>query len=752
MNIKNTIKKIGALATGGALLGATMTGALANLEDYPQPFIQDGQFDGQVVIGSMGTGSGIASDMVGAMNVVAQLQADSVTPVSVGGGSSSLEGGELLDEEPMNQPIDTDNVLDDRDLAGFQDTSVRFDGNDIDVAEEFEHNNLEVATSLPSASRAQEDFAMDPYLTVESGDLTYRLNFEDDVSESSFSEDELEVPFMGTELEITDTPGGNELSVTTSNEQFLEEGDTVQIDGRTAELLRVGENSVRVSVDGETQVINDGEEERFTDSGDFEVQVNGIFYIEGADDNGANLELGQELSNTVDDGDSAELFGEPSDESEAEFVWDIDLSSGAAGEIDSGDHVGLRLNHDALEIEDINEDRERAALAAGEALEFPNNYVDVNFEGAEVSSYEDVTVEAFEDETVYPEDGDSVDLEFGYLIETSSDVINADGASGSAEGDQIYIGENSTGGQQVWVYDGQDDVLVHGAADFNDWNDAGSGFNGYLDLGDQVDIILPEDDGDTTSNNVLSDVSAGSATVEEHLRFSFEAQEGSQQEQLALVTGSGNDYFGNQDEEEAGDLVYLNGSVDNFDIGNSSTYSTDNLGNQDFDIMTTYGVTFSETESQFSSGSTFEFSVPDEEQTAAVSVTTRDTTTTSGSSGDEAYNVNPLPIGQFAVTDEQAASPGDTPMISVGGPRANSVSAELLDNPSQSEIDEMFNEGEGKIMYFEDEQAVMVGGYSAEDTTGATQVLANYDDFDLSGNDVTVLTSDLSDLSVVSAE
>lgn len=735
MNIKNTIKKIGALATGGALLGATMTGALANLEDYPQPFIQDGQFDGQVVVGSMGTGSGIATDMVGAMNVVAQLQADSVTPVSVGSGSGSqLEGGETLDEEPMNEPITTDTLLDDRDLAGFQDTSVRFDGNDIDVAEEFEHNNMSVTTSLPNANRSVDDFGMDPYLTVESEDLTYRLVFEDNVSESNLgtnsNEDELEVPFMGTELEITAVPGDNELSVTTSNEQFLEEGDTVQVDGRTVELLRVGEQSVRVSVDGETQVISETGEERFDDAGDFEVAVNGVFYIEGADDNGANLELGSELSNTVEDGDSAELFGEPSDESEAAFVWDIDLGDDA--DIEPGDSVGIRLNQDALEIDDINEDRERAALAVGESLEFPNNYVDVNFEGPEVSSYEDVTVEAFEDETVYPEDGDNVDLDFGYVVQTEEDVITASQGNVEEEGSQLYVGVADSGQHQVWVDNGEDDVLVtNTSATTGNWDST----DVELDLGDTVDVLLPDNNGD------LGNVVANSSTpVSEHLRFSFTAQEGTDDETLGLVTESGNDYFGPSDEEEAEDLYY------------DGTGGSDLLGNQDFDIMTTYGVTFSETESQFSSGSTFEFSVPDEEQTAAVSVTTRDTTTTSGSSGDEAYNVNPLPIGQFAVTDQQAASPGDTPMISVGGPRANSVSAELLDNPSQSEIDEMFNEGEGKIMYFEDEQAVMVGGYSAEDTTGATQVLANHEDFDLSGNDVTVMTSDLSDLSVVSAE
>ena len=53
MKVRKAIKKIVALSTGAAMLGATMFGAMAaNLADYPSPlFIKDGVFDGVLVVG-----------------------------------------------------------------------------------------------------------------------------------------------------------------------------------------------------------------------------------------------------------------------------------------------------------------------------------------------------------------------------------------------------------------------------------------------------------------------------------------------------------------------------------------------------------------------------------------------------------------------------------------------------------------------------------------------------------------------------
>ena len=52
MNTKKVIKRLAAVATGAAMLGATVMGAFAaDLSDYPDMFVSDGTFDGYFVVG-----------------------------------------------------------------------------------------------------------------------------------------------------------------------------------------------------------------------------------------------------------------------------------------------------------------------------------------------------------------------------------------------------------------------------------------------------------------------------------------------------------------------------------------------------------------------------------------------------------------------------------------------------------------------------------------------------------------------------
>jgi hypothetical protein len=82
MKLRKTIKRIVALTTGATMLGATVLGAMAaDLSEYPSPmFIKDGKFDGLIVIGA----DGDTQDMLGAMDIISSLQA-----VAVAGSSGS---------------------------------------------------------------------------------------------------------------------------------------------------------------------------------------------------------------------------------------------------------------------------------------------------------------------------------------------------------------------------------------------------------------------------------------------------------------------------------------------------------------------------------------------------------------------------------------------------------------------------------------------------------------------------------------
>ncbi|MFT4326674.1 MAG: hypothetical protein ACMXYK_04185 [Candidatus Woesearchaeota archaeon] len=96
MNVKKVVRKIAAVATGTALLGATILGAsAANLNNYPEPFVADGVANVQFVIGS-----GSTDDYLGALDIATNLQASAVSSstVNVPGAASTVEveGGYAL--------------------------------------------------------------------------------------------------------------------------------------------------------------------------------------------------------------------------------------------------------------------------------------------------------------------------------------------------------------------------------------------------------------------------------------------------------------------------------------------------------------------------------------------------------------------------------------------------------------------------------------------------------------------------------
>ncbi|NJL44453.1 MAG: S-layer protein [Nitrosarchaeum sp.] len=88
MNSKRLIKKIVALGAGASMVGMTLAGAMAyNLADYPAPFVQNGVFDGSIVVGERAA----TSDVIGAIDIAASLQASSTMEVELNvPGSSSV--------------------------------------------------------------------------------------------------------------------------------------------------------------------------------------------------------------------------------------------------------------------------------------------------------------------------------------------------------------------------------------------------------------------------------------------------------------------------------------------------------------------------------------------------------------------------------------------------------------------------------------------------------------------------------------
>ena len=59
-----------------------------------------------------------------------------------------------------------------------------------------------------------------------------------------------------------------------------------------------------------------------------------------------------------------------------------------------------------------------------------------------------------------------------------------------------------------------------------------------------------------------------------------------------------------------------------------------------------------------------------------------------------------------------------------------------------------FEPGKAMIELFDSQNALLVAGYTAQDTLGAAYVLADYEDYDLSGTKVEVVVADLDSITV----
>jgi hypothetical protein len=114
----------------------------------------------------------------------------------------------------------------------------------------------------------------------------------------------------------------------------------------------------------------------------------------------------------------------------------------------------------------------------------------------------------------------------------------------------------------------------------------------------------------------------------------------------------------------------------------------------------------------------------------------------SGTSSGTSYTINEMVVGQIAVYDDEADSLiGKTPLIVVGGPCANTVAMELMGNPEVCSTG--FSEGKAKIKFFTSQNALLVAGWEGEDTVAASQVLADYKNKALTGEEVEVISTSM---------
>ncbi|MFH1317003.1 MAG: hypothetical protein ABII01_05785 [Candidatus Woesearchaeota archaeon] len=324
MKIGKAIKRVAALGAGLSLVGATMFGAMAaDLNQYPVPFIQDGVFNGILVVGTGGTDpAGLASDIIGVTDIIASLQFASTTG---GTGTTQTVSGDAWKVGTSSKTLEVSENLDaGSNFENIKNVTTYVDGDNLDILKDGSLSNNKgtfdytqalyfdnTATEYVMLKRDDDD-NVGPMFYIANSDsiaryeLEFTTDFESDTEDSTGTttstgtylgdyEDE-EISIAGRPYTIVKarrpSSSGSGLTLTLfggSVKDTLEEGETktYTIEGKDYEVTATaitdqGTIYAKFSVNGEsTNSIADGGSDRLDDG--MEIGVTDLIPNEAGD-------------------------------------------------------------------------------------------------------------------------------------------------------------------------------------------------------------------------------------------------------------------------------------------------------------------------------------------------------------------------------------------------------------------------------------------------------------------------------------
>ncbi len=624
------------------------------------------------------------ADVLGAIDIAASLQTEAVTATPIAGGTEVVVTG----GEDYALDLNTNNAnktYDDSDLEGFLDSSADLDSTDYDFHEEVFLLEDGIRVATSIDSSYAED---DDYAS----DAWLELDDDSVIYRIVFDDTVTLTDFNPDEMDIKfagqaitiQDVTDTSITVESATEVYMEVADEIEVDGHAVTLKNVGESAVLVQVDGQILSIGDGDTEEFDQADDFSVEVKNLFYIQGAPDNSATLKLGNSISETYDDGDALEIFDGEDDSDEATWTWNVVTSGGELEEIQAVLNINHRRNNND------NDPEKRAALMLGDEFMLPNNYGSISFSG-----WDDNSMGQY----------DTLEMEF--------DVTDLDSTP------DVEVLEFTSSKDDAFVMDDGADASVVYLDDGNFW---------YKDDTDEIDsgaatmvLKLDDDEIDIVYDDAL-----------DQLNVSFPNGD-----ELVLDVGDSMDAFGTEGDAEATDFNYA-------DTGINTEHIT---GTNDEEVKTSYGVYWEDVESQLD-GDELLLNIPHDGQTAKLIIKSKTSVVSAGGEGGMSYAVNPIEVGLGILDTDAPALGGDTPMIIVGGPNANTLAAEFLGNPTPEEVAATFTQGKALIKYDDAKKAMLVAGYEALETQGAAYVVADYKDYTFSGLELEVVVTDLQNIDV----
>ena len=754
--IKNMVKKIAAISTGAAMLGATLTGALAaDLCSYPAPFVDvtAKQFDYLLVLGSGASGTGAAKDTAGAIDIAGGLAS---VPVAAAGSSSTVTvTGGVTEDIPLTLNIaasnQIDNVLDHSDISSLFDGQINFNSATYDTSEQLYlnlKNNASVETSLSSND---EDYKSDVRLEVNKGALQYVYSFDTSISLNVSTSVPLDIDFLGKRLRVTGRSSATQITAQVGQEYFLNSGESVTVIGKTIKLERVGSNGdILVNVDGVTETLSNGLTK--TVNG-VEINNDAQFYDSNNQaQSAANLVIGKDAVESITNGDG--YFGgddicsndDPKDVDCWKWVVKNMLTQGTTtvtndatnGIVDGTTGPVLGLKND-FALNDYKDD----PLGEGECLSFPNDYLSLCFDSLTVNDDDAMQLTLSKDTGFDSETTESGMVTSLYgspaaaiLIQSSASdslVVDVDATGFKPNGTQ----SSDLKGEKIWVAAYNETVLGVFYENSNGVTQIAGFVNGslaspvaYLDFnkikgttGTSMPIYLNA----TTSVATAGTVNATGASIQLWVEPA----------DADLAVGS--------------DTIWSNWSLSNNDLnglGDSATseeagelkWETTTIGTKDEDHRSRFGIIIRNPKSTGSSDKV-KLDIPTDMMQANVVIKGASAKVSSGTSGGTV--ISAVATAPSAVTDDQVVDKTADNLILVGGPAVNKLSAEFmgLAYPTYGAATGL-SEGEAIISLKTNgaKVAMIVAGWAAEDTQRASKVLKDYKAYatDLKGAEVSV--------------
>ena len=718
---KKILRKVAAGATGLAVLGMTLGGAVAadtGLDAYPA------QFDSNTVLVVGGVAA--SEDLTARENIASSLGGETIV---LGGGDLTFGDGEYEDVPMGTALTDTTNAfsaaLDNNDDLGLVEGELQVSTTISDVSYEGDYEYHEeifftsAATTGTALSLGEKEMGDALALVFDEGSVGYNFTFEDDLSDGNFfanatSDYEIEINFLGKDLTIR-SADADSLTAVVGDRVNLNAGDVVKVGEHTVKFVRASTTEGLFEIDGETISIDS---ETTKNKNGVELFVDALFDEEDPTLESAVVVIGGEAVKTYSDNEAYW------DEDEDRFLWEWMLAGLDGATPTIGVELGVNMegsddsdevDHDEIMALGLLKDA-KGYLAEGDYLCLPHKYACVFFEevlgdteGAEI--FFDASDET---EDLYNAAGTTLSFDNWPVLKIVSSGMGSEKGltpDGGEETDALAIRSNGTA-LLLYTYDHDD------AKEYIDTE---------VYANNQTYTELFEINNDDLIVSAYGYVDAD----DDYFNLTIEFDDANLTMQGELSSGNITHFGDSSDDDTSGYEALL--------------YSGESIMDWDDSVYTINGVLIQEPKGQIESDKV-RIMVPNDDE---FKVGIRVAMPTGGTETTVTTNTAYSNMLDTEVTDSSMYN-----VITVGGPAVNMVSAELLglEYPAVG-ADSGIPEGKAilELMANGDNWALVVAGWEAENTLAAASLLENYLDYDFGGSSAVTVEGTVAAASVAIA-